>query len=71
MEERIEKLEKKIDLLTDIVNNQVVGECKKMGEHISFIENVYTTVKTPLEYVCSYFTVTSLPAPDKLQIKDK
>ena len=23
-----------------------------MGEHIDFVENVYTNVKKPLEYVC-------------------
>ena len=71
MEERIEKLEQKIDKLTEIVNNQVVGECKKMSDHITFVENVYSTVKSPLEYICSYFTTTSLPSPEKLQLKDK
>jgi hypothetical protein len=71
MDERIEKLEQKIDKLTEIVNNQVVRDCKKMSDHITFIENVYTTVKSPLEYVCSYFTTTSLPSPENLQLKDK
>lgn len=64
MEDRIQKLEEKIDKLTDLVNNKVVGECEKMGSHIEFVENVYSTVKAPLEYVCSYFTYTSLPAPE-------
>jgi len=71
MDKRIETLEKKIDKLTEIVNNQVVGECKKMSDHITFIENVYTTVKSPLEYVCGYFRTTSLPSPEKLQLKEK
>jgi hypothetical protein len=31
MEERLDNLEKKIDMLTDIINNQVVQECEKMG----------------------------------------
>jgi len=61
MEERLDNLEKKIDILTDIINNQVVQECEKMGTHITFIENVYTIVKTPLEYIVGYFNKTALP----------
>ena len=45
----------------DIITNQVVQECEKMGTHITFIENVYTTVKTPMEYITSYFNKTALP----------
>lgn len=44
LENKIESIEKKIDC--DIVN-----ECKKMGNHINFIENVYDNVKHPLGYI--------------------
>ena len=44
LENKIENIEKKID--SDIVN-----ECKKMGNHINFIENVYENVKHPLGYI--------------------
>ena len=61
MEERLDNLERKIDILTDIINSQVVQECEKMGNHITFVENVYTIVKTPLEYIFGYFNKTALP----------
>ena len=38
-----------------------------MGKHISFIENVYTIVKTPLEYFLEYFNQIALP---DIQMKD-
>lgn len=45
-------LEKKIDELTDYINDDLVVECKKMGNHIDFIEHVYDNVKHPLGYIC-------------------
>lgn len=44
LETKIENLEKKID-------SDIVDECKKMGDHINFIENVYDNVKHPLGYI--------------------
>ena len=44
IENKIETIEKKIDC--DLVN-----ECKKMGDHINFVENVYENVKHPLGYI--------------------
>ena len=45
-------LEKKIDELNYSINDDLVTECKKMGNHIDFIENVYDNVKHPLGYIC-------------------
>ena len=45
-------LEKKIDELNHSINDDLVAECKKMGNHIDFIENVYDNVKHPLGYIC-------------------
>ena len=73
----IEKLDKKIDHLTDkleIVEEKidniynkidcdVTKECKKMGEHIDFIENVYDNVKHPLGYICN--KIKSFSSSDK------
>lgn len=44
IENKIENIEKKID-------SDIVDECKKMGNHINFIENVYENVKHPLGYI--------------------
>ena len=48
----MEELNKKVDNLKENVVENLVGECKKMGEHIDFIENVYENVKHPLGYIC-------------------
>ena len=45
-------LEKKLDSLTTNVDETIVVDCKKMSDHINFIENVYANVKYPLEYMC-------------------
>jgi len=44
LENKIETIEKKID-------SEIVDECKKMGNHINFVENVYENVKHPLGYI--------------------
>jgi hypothetical protein len=49
---KLSVLEKKIDELNHSINDDLVTECKKMGNHIDFIENVYDNVKHPLGYIC-------------------
>ena len=48
---KLNTLESKIDKLDDSVNGDLFNECKKMGEHIDFVENVYDNVKHPLGYI--------------------
>ena len=33
------------------IEKNVIIECKKMGSHINFVENVYENVKQPLGYI--------------------
>ena len=44
-------LEKKIDHIEKKIDTDILDECKKMGSHINFIENVYDNVKHPLGYI--------------------
>ena len=44
IEEKIDKIESKLD-------EEITKECKKMGYHIDFVENVYENVKHPLGYI--------------------
>ena len=37
----------------EVSDSEVLEECKKMGAHIDFIENVYDNVKHPLGYICN------------------
>lgn len=52
-------LNDKMDFLTNKINvketvdNELLEECKKMGTHIDFIENVYDNVKHPLGFICN------------------
>ena len=51
--EKIDNLEEKIDNLDKSVNEELYNECKKMGNHIDFVETVYENVKHPLGYICN------------------
>ena len=53
MEERLDRVEEKLDILIKIVTEDVRENCGKMGEHIDFIETVYDNVKNPLGYICN------------------
>lgn len=44
IEEKINELDQKIT-----INSK---NCDKMSEHIDFINNVYSNMKTPIEYIC-------------------
>ena len=34
------------------IDEEISDECKKMGSHIDFIEEVYDNMKLPLNYIC-------------------
>ena len=52
LNDKIESLEEKVDNLNKKIDGEVLEECKKMGSHIDFVENVYDNVKHPLGYIC-------------------
>ena len=52
MEERLERIENKLDTLIKLISEDVKTNCGKMGEHIDFVETVYENVKNPLGYIC-------------------
>ncbi len=49
--ESFSKLESKINELEKNKLNHVQEACDKMNNHIDFIEETYTTLQTPLNYV--------------------
>ena len=53
LNENIELINNKIDNLSGHIDDELMPECKKMGSHIDFVENVYDTVKHPLGYLCN------------------
>lgn len=50
--ERINILESSVKQLNEKIDDEIMQECKKMGSHIDFVENVYDNVKHPLGYIC-------------------
>lgn len=59
LHEKLNKLDKDMQTLCSMVetlqrtiDNNISPKCDKMGNHIDFIDDVYKTVKHPLEFVC-------------------
>ena len=53
IEERLDRLENKIDQIIELLNGDLKSNCDKMAGHIEFVENVYDKVKKPLGYICN------------------
>lgn len=49
--DRIDAIERKLDLILLKLDNDVIDNCDKMGNHIDFVNGVYDTVKVPLNYI--------------------
>ena len=47
LETRYERIEQKLDKILELLEK----DCKKMTDHIDFIENVYDNVKSPFYYL--------------------
>lgn len=47
LESRCERMEQKLDKILELLEK----DCKKMTDHIDFIENVYDNVKSPFYYL--------------------
>jgi chromosome segregation ATPase len=50
LETKIDTIDQKIEILTEKYNN-IEKDCSKMGEHIEFVEDTYSTVRAPLNYI--------------------
>ena len=51
LSKKVDKLQKDIDKILILLCTDVKNNCDKMSEHIDFIDNVYTKVKYPMDYV--------------------
>ena len=47
IENRCERIEQKMDKILQLLEK----DCKKMTDHIDFVENVYDNVKSPFYYL--------------------
>lgn len=53
LQERMARIEDKVDKILEALDGTLKTNCDKMGEHIDFVERVYDNVKNPLGYICS------------------
>ena len=53
LEQKLINIESKLDNIYNIINIDVKDNCKKMKEHIDFIDNVYDSIKLPLHFICN------------------
>lgn len=58
IKESLNDLHKKID--------QLLEDQRKINHHVDFVEDVYSTVQKPLNYICNKFSGThkALPSPE-------
>ena len=49
--DRIDTIERKLDLILLKLDKSVIDNCDKMANHIDFVNGVYDTVKVPLNYI--------------------
>ena len=62
---KIETLETTVERLEErlIRMERVIPACERMDDHVTFVNGVYTTMKAPIEYVCSAFSRTDTKLP--------
>lgn len=53
LENRIQIIEKKLDRILELLES----DCKKMRNHIDFVENVYDNIKSPFNYIMNSVNV--------------
>ena len=51
--DRMDTLERKLDLILLKLDGSIMKNCDKMGTHIDFVNGVYDTVKIPLNYIAN------------------
>ena len=70
MEERLDRIENKLDTLIKLISEDVKTNCGKMGEHIDFVETVYENVKNPLGYICGKINYLAGKSP-QLKLEER
>jgi hypothetical protein len=66
---KVDELSLKMDTIIKLLSQQTKN-CDKMGDHIDFIEDIYETVKHPIEYICGTINKNHInPLPIKKRIE--
>lgn len=59
LEYKLIDLEVKLNKIIELIENDVAPNCNKMSSHIDFVDNVYDTVKSPLNFMCNKVNILS------------
>lgn len=59
LEYKLIDLEVKLNTILELLENDVAPNCNKMSTHIDFIDKVYDTVKSPLNFMCNKVNLLS------------
>jgi uncharacterized protein YaaN involved in tellurite resistance len=62
LEKCCERMETKMDKILELLEK----DCKKMTDHIDFVENVYDNVKSPFYYIMDKVNSVSLLSTNRL-----
>lgn len=49
--EDIQNIKQELIKINEKIDDNIVIECKRMGHHITFIENIYENIKYPLAFL--------------------
>jgi len=59
LEYKLIDLEVKLNKITELLEKDISPNCKKMSSHIDFVDKVYDTVKSPLNFMCNKVNILS------------
>jgi hypothetical protein len=59
LEYKLIDLEVKLNKILELLENDVAPNCNKMSTHIDFVDKVYDTVKSPLNFMCNKVNILS------------
>ena len=65
---KFDQIMKRLDAIEEKIN-RIDSKSAQMTQHISFVQSVYATLRSPLNYLTSYVTrePSQLPSPEDLQ----
>ena len=66
---KLGSIEARLDLM-DTKIKKMKASCTSMDDHIGFVENVYSTLKSPLNYLANMVTTTDElpPYPEEVRV---
>ena len=66
---KLNEIENKLNMLISKIDKDINPPCEQMSRHINFIEDTYSKLKYPLEFISNKIgysdTNLSLPEPNK------